>query len=106
MNYEYGYRIPHGWDFAILFKLTGLPADALLFPEQYLRGHSDFHSEFAERAPRAGADLVSPPKSSLSSTQGGGMRENAVPDGMALWNLRIGLSQGSSEKSALAVVMT
>jgi hypothetical protein len=34
------------------------------------------------------------------------MRENAVPDGMALWNLRMGLSQGSSEKSALAVVMT
>ena len=90
MNYEYGYRIPHGWDFAILFKLTGLLAYALLFPEQYLRDHPDFLSEFAERDPRAEADLISPPKSSLSSTQEGACAR-IRPRRHGFRNLRMGL---------------
>jgi transcriptional regulator with XRE-family HTH domain len=40
--YEAGHRVPRGASLRKLQEVTGLPLEALLFPQEYLAAHPDF----------------------------------------------------------------
>jgi transcriptional regulator with XRE-family HTH domain len=53
-RWEQAKRGPRGVALARLMAITGLSADALLFPTEYLREHPEFLSEWAETPRRRG----------------------------------------------------
>jgi transcriptional regulator with XRE-family HTH domain len=50
-SYEQGHRRPQPSTIDKLVEVTGLTADALIYPRQYLRDHPEFLAEFAAAAP-------------------------------------------------------
>jgi transcriptional regulator with XRE-family HTH domain len=60
--YESGTRVPRGPSLLRLMEVTGLPLEALIFPDAYLRDHPDFLTEpprqrkRRQRPPAGGTD--------------------------------------------------
>jgi transcriptional regulator with XRE-family HTH domain len=53
-RWEQANRTPSGPHMRLLAELTGLSADALLFPQRYLLEHPEFLGRWAETPPRRG----------------------------------------------------
>jgi transcriptional regulator with XRE-family HTH domain len=53
-RWEQADRMPSGPHVKTLIELTGLSADALMFPERYLIDHPEFLERWAEIPPRRG----------------------------------------------------
>jgi transcriptional regulator with XRE-family HTH domain len=57
-GYEQIHRKPGKTHLQKLIAVTGLPWDALSFPEDYLRNHPEEDSDFAERAAATGRPTI------------------------------------------------
>src|SRR5918911_4091606 len=53
-RYEQAIHLPSRAYLEALIRVTGLPADALVRPEQFLAEHPDFLAEWAEEVPSRG----------------------------------------------------
>jgi transcriptional regulator with XRE-family HTH domain len=53
-RWEQANRVPSGPHVRKLIEITGLSADALMFPERYLAEHPEFLARWAEQPPRRG----------------------------------------------------
>jgi transcriptional regulator with XRE-family HTH domain len=53
-RYEQRFRLPRGEQLEKLIEVTGLSADQLIRPVQYLREHPEFLIEWAEQPPSRG----------------------------------------------------
>jgi transcriptional regulator with XRE-family HTH domain len=62
-RWEQTLRIPHKETLERLADFTGLPVEAIMYPERYLREHPDFLEAFAEQPPRRGRRKQEPPES-------------------------------------------
>jgi transcriptional regulator with XRE-family HTH domain len=60
-RWEQADRIPSGPHVRRLVEITGLSADALMFPAHYLTEHPEFFARWAEIPPRRGRPRQSPP---------------------------------------------
>jgi transcriptional regulator with XRE-family HTH domain len=59
-------RIPSGPHVRQLIEITGLSADALMFPERYLAEHPEILARWAEIPPRRGRPRQQPPEGEKS----------------------------------------
>jgi transcriptional regulator with XRE-family HTH domain len=53
-RWEQASRIPSGPHVQVLIEVTGLSAEALMFPQRYLRQHPNLLERWAEQPPRRG----------------------------------------------------
>jgi transcriptional regulator with XRE-family HTH domain len=61
-RWEQAFRVPRGAALLRLMEVTGLTAEALMFPERYLQEHPHFLSAWAEQPPRRGRPRRPPPE--------------------------------------------
>jgi transcriptional regulator with XRE-family HTH domain len=62
ISFYEGGRVPRGEALRALIRVTGLPLEALVFPEQFLAEHPDFLIEASRQPLRRGRPRKQPPE--------------------------------------------